>query len=313
MNIIEQLDKFRKLIEEEIEAIPSSDKIPLFYEPIHYINRLSGKKIRPILTVLTGLAIGGKIENLLPPAAAVELLHNFSLVHDDIMDDDDTRRGKETVHVKWDIGTAILTGDGLVGLAYRKLLSTPNITNLEIVRLFTDAMLEICEGQALDKTFEEKELITEDEYLEMILKKTATLIQLACQIGAIVGDGNPEEIKSLTAFGQHIGMGFQIQDDLLDLFADEKLLGKRIGSDVIMNKKTIISVRLSKMRGKPVDDIKSVDKFRQLIEQFGLAEEIQTVADGYFKEAQNMLEKLSPNGYTEYLHGLTDYIQNRQK
>lgn len=313
MNIIDSLDEIRKKIEDEIDAIPSSDKIPLFYEPIHYINRLSGKKIRPILTVLTGLAVGGKIENLLPPAAAVEFLHNFSLVHDDIMDDDDTRRGNQTVHVKWDIGTAILTGDGLLGLAYRKLLSTPNITNLEITRLFTDAMLEICEGQALDKTFEEKQSITEDDYLEMIRKKTATLMQLACQIGAIVGEGNREEIKSLTDFGRHIGMGFQIQDDLLDLFADEEMLGKRIGSDVLMNKKTIISIRLSKKRGKPADDIKSVDKFRQLIEHHGLAEEIQIVADSYLKEAKDLLRKIPPNEYTSYLYDLTEYIQNRQK
>jgi len=313
MNVIDSLDEFRKKIEDEIEAIPSSDKIPLFYEPIHYINRLSGKKIRPILTVLSGLVVGGKLENLLPPAAAVELLHNFSLVHDDIMDDDDTRRGQDTIHVKWDIGTAILTGDGLLGLAYRKLLSTPNVTSLEIARLFTDAMLEICEGQALDKTFEEKKLITEDEYLEMILKKTATLIQLACQIGAIVGDGSQEEIDSLTAYGRNIGMGFQVQDDLLDLFADEKLLGKRIGSDVLMNKKTIISIRLAKKRGKPVDNIKSVDNFRELIQQYGLAEEIQTIADEYFKKAKEMLGKIKPNEYISYLYGLTDYIQNREK
>jgi geranylgeranyl pyrophosphate synthase len=313
MAIIESLNEFRIKIDEEIEAIPSSDKIPLFYEPIHYINRLSGKKIRPILTVLSGLAVGGKIENLLAPAAAVELLHNFSLVHDDIMDDDDTRRGQETVHVKWDIGTAILTGDGLLGLAYRKLLSTPNIKNLEIARLFTDAMLEICEGQALDKTFEETDLITENEYLEMILKKTATLIQLACQIGSIVGEGNPDEIKSLTAFGQYIGMGFQIQDDLLDLFADEELLGKRVGSDVLMNKKTIISIRLAKRRGKPVNDIKSVDKFREIIESYGLTEEIQSIADDYFSKAKEMLNMISRNEYTSYLFDLTEYIQNRQK
>jgi geranylgeranyl pyrophosphate synthase len=313
MTIIESLNEFKKKIEEEIEAIPSSDKIPLFYEPIHYINGLSGKKIRPILTVLSGLAVGGRIENLLAPAAAVELLHNFSLVHDDIMDDDDTRRGKETVHVKWDVGTAILTGDGLVGLAYRKLLATPNINSLEIAKLFTDAMLEICEGQALDKTFEESNQITEDEYLEMILKKTATLIQLACQIGSIVGEGKADEIKSLTAFGQYIGMGFQIQDDLLDLFADEELLGKRVGSDVLMNKKTIISIRLANRSGTPVNNIKSVDEFRKLIEHYRLAGEIQGMADDYFSKAKEMLAKIKPNEYTSYLSDLTDYIQNRQK
>jgi geranylgeranyl pyrophosphate synthase len=174
-------------------------------------------------------------------------------------------------------------------------------------------MLEICEGQALDKTFEERESITEDEYLEMILKKTATLIQLACQIGTIVGGGKSEEVKSLTSFGKLIGMGFQIQDDLLDLFADEQLLGKRIGSDVLMNKKTIISIRLTEKRGTPVSDIKSVDKFRELIQHYELAEEIQSMADNYFKQAKEMLSKIPVNDYTSNLSSLTDYIQNRQK
>jgi geranylgeranyl pyrophosphate synthase len=313
MDILESLDEFRKKIENEIEAIPSSAQIPLFYEPIHYVNRLSGKKIRPILTILSGMAVGGDIGNLLPPAAAVELLHNFSLVHDDIMDDDDTRRGNQTVHVKWDIGTAILAGDGLLGLAYRKLLSTPNISDLEIARLFTDAMLDICEGQALDKSFEEKNSITENEYLVMIKKKTATLIQLACQIGAIVGEGKQKEIKLLTNFGQNIGMGFQIQDDLLDIFANEKLLGKRIGSDVLMHKKTIISIRLSEKLDKSVDNIQSVDKFRELIVKYGLENEIQMIADNYFNNAREILNKLESNDYTSYLYDLTNYIQNRQK
>ena len=147
----------------------------------------------------------------------------------------------------------------------------------------------------------------------MILKKTATLIQLACQIGAIVSEGDPKAIISLTDFGQYIGMGFQIQDDLLDLFADEELLGKRIGSDVLMNKKTIISIRLAEKRGRPVNDIKSVDKFRELIQQYDLAEEIQNVADDYFTKAKEMLDKITPNEYTSSLLGLTDYIQNREK
>ena len=174
-------------------------------------------------------------------------------------------------------------------------------------------MLEICEGQALDKTFEAKKVISESDYLNMIQKKTATLIQLACQIGAIVGEGRPEDIKSMTRFGHLIGMGFQIQDDLLDLFADEELLGKRVGSDIIMNKKTIISIRLSEKMGKPVDGIKSVDKFRDLIEVYGLASEIQIMADKYFSEARTILDKLTPNEYTAYLYDLTEYIQNRQK
>lgn len=313
MDINSSLDSIRKMIDEEIKNIPAADKIPLFYEPIHYINDLSGKKIRPLFTVLSGLAVGGKIENLVNPAAAVELLHNFSLVHDDIMDDDDTRRGKETVHVKWDIATAILTGDGLLGLAYRKLLTTPNLKNTDTALLFTDAMLEICEGQALDKTFEESGWVAEEEYLAMICKKTATLIQLSCHLGAIAGEGSSNEIKALSNFGYEVGMGFQIQDDLLDIIADERKLGKRVGSDLAMNKKTIVTIRLAEKLGKPVGKIESVDEFRKLVKKYDIIDEIKTIADVYFINAKDILKQLPQNEYITILVELTDDIRYREK
>ncbi len=313
MDIYARLEKFRKKIDEEIRDIPSAKEIPLFYEPIHYVNQLSGKKIRPILTILSGLSIGGQLENLLYPAAAVELLHNFSLVHDDIMDNDDIRRGKETVHVKWDVGTAILTGDGLIGLAYRKLLMTPNITDLRIARLFTDAMLNICEGQALDKTFEKIPTVSRDEYLKMIGKKTATLIQLTCQLGAIVGQGTKEQISMLADYGFQLGMAFQIQDDLLDIFADEKDLGKRVGSDLAMNKKTIVTTFLSEKVGKKPIDIKSLEKVKTLLKSHGIIEEIQQMTEIYFSKAKKLLLSMPQNEYTSLLFDLTDFIQTREK
>ncbi len=313
MDIRSSLDSIRQMIDEEIKNIPTADKIPLFYEPIHYINDLSGKKIRPLFTVLSGLAVDGKIENLINPAAAVELLHNFSLVHDDIMDDDNTRRGKETVHAKWDIATAILTGDGLLGLAYRKLLTTPNLKNTDTALLFTNAMLEICEGQALDKTFEESDWVAEEEYLAMICKKTATLIQLSCHLGAIAGEGLSNEIKALSDFGYEVGMGFQIQDDLLDIMADERKLGKRVGSDLAMNKKTIVTIRLAEKLGKPVGKIESVDEFRKLIKKYDIIDEIETIANVYFNNAKDILKKLPQNEYTAFLVEMTDDIRYREK
>jgi geranylgeranyl pyrophosphate synthase len=313
MDIITRLERFRKSIDEEIRNIPSVEELPLFYEPIHYINQLSGKKIRPILAILSGLSVGGHIENLLPPAAAVELLHNFSLVHDDIMDEDDIRRGKETVHVKWDVGTAILTGDGLIGLAYRKLLMTPNIDDLRIARLFTDAMLEICEGQALDKTFEKIPIVSRDEYLNMIGKKTATLIQLTCQLGAIVGLGTKEQINVLADFGYQLCMAFEIQDDLLDIFADENELGKRVGSDLAMNKKTIVTTFLSEKVGKVPIEIKSVEKVKALLKSQGIIEEIQQMIESYFSQAKKLLLCMPQNEYTSLLVDLTEFIQTREK
>jgi len=196
--------EIRKKIDTELLSLPPAEKIPLFYDPIYYVNSLGGKKLRPLLTVISGLVVGGKVDNLIPASAAIELLHNFSLVHDDIMDNDETRRGKATVHVKWDLGTAVLAGDGLLGLAYSKLLNTPNRRDNLLASLFTDAVLEICEGQALDKTFETTEFVTETEYMTMIGKKTATLIRLACQIGGIIGGGDSKQIESLAEYGYQV-------------------------------------------------------------------------------------------------------------
>ena len=313
-NFQQELDYLRDKIEAEILSIPSDDTIPLFYQPIHYINRLSGKKLRPLLTVLCGLSVGGDLKNLLAPAAAIELLHNFSLVHDDIMDNDETRRGEPTVHVKWDIGTAILAGDGLLGLAYRKLLQTPNSTNTLLVSLFTEAMLEICEGQALDKTFETQETVTENEYLEMISKKTATLIKLACEMGAIVAEASEKEINDLAQLGYNLGMGFQIQDDLLDILADEQLLGKKVGSDLAMNKKTIATIRLSQIPELNIQDITSIDHYKEYLSDYGIIKDVNDLAEDYFKKADSLLNDLPiKNNYHQLLKDLADYIHSREK
>jgi len=306
-------DQIRARVEREMLDLPDPDRIPLFYEPIYFINRLKGKKIRPLLTVLSGLAVGGTIERVLKPATAIELLHNFSLVHDDIMDNDDTRRGQPTVHVKWDLGTAILAGDGLLGLAYRKLLQSPGEFIERIAKLFTDAMLEICEGQALDKTYESAATISEDKYLEMIGKKTACLISLACEIGAIVGGGEEKDIQNLASFGYKIGMGFQIQDDLLDIFADEQTLGKRVGSDMAMNKKTIVSIRLKAIA--PEFDFRNagMKELREILHEEGIVTQIQLMAEKYFSEAETYLSRLNQNNYTGYLKDLAVYLLKRDK
>jgi geranylgeranyl pyrophosphate synthase len=308
-----QLEEFSERVQNEIQNLPSSDKIPLFYEPIYYINAISGKKIRPLLTIICGMSVGGSLDDLIPPASAIELLHNFTLVHDDIMDNDDSRRGHPTIHVKWDIGTAILAGDGLIGFAYQKLLNTGTRSSLKIVKLFTEAILEICEGQALDKTFESEDFISENKYLEMISKKTATLIKLACQIGAIVGGGRANQIKALAAFGYNIGMGFQIQDDLLDVIADEDRLGKKVGSDLVMNKKTILTVKLNEKIKKFKRLGSQVDSYRELIKENGIVEEVTHIMNQYFEQANYLLQGIPDNQYKEILCYLTDYIRNRDK
>jgi geranylgeranyl diphosphate synthase type II len=312
MKIDKDLDFYRQKINQAIKSIPSQDKNPLFYEPIDYVNTLSGKQIRPILTIISGLAAGGNLDHLLYPAAAVELLHNFTLVHDDIMDNDDLRRGKPTVHVKWDLGTAILAGDGLLGLAYRKLLATPGINDLRMIRLFTEAMLEICEGQALDKSFENSVQVTQDEYLKMISKKTATLICLSCQLGGITAAADELIIQALADFGLNLGLGFQIQDDLLDIFADEIKLGKRVGSDLAMHKKTIVNVRLSEKLGA-TNEITSLPEFKRLLSEQDVIKDVKELIDGYFQKSKDALARLPANAYTNLLYALSDYIKEREK
>jgi geranylgeranyl pyrophosphate synthase len=310
---IYQSAEIQSLIEKINQAIIDSARVgdtPLLAEPINYINNLKGKRLRPLLVILSGLSLNGKLESLLYPAVAIELLHNFTLVHDDIMDNDDVRRGQPTVHVKWDLGTAILAGDGLLGLAYRKILSTPEVDQVLVAKLFTDALIDICEGQALDKSFETRQNVSENQYLEMINKKTAVLIELSCLLGAITS-GAPEEIqKKFSDFGYNMGMGFQIQDDLLDIIADESKLGKKVGSDLAMNKKTILTTKLVD-KGIDSNTFAKVDEFKEQLNASGVLDEVSDLADNYFKTAYNIFDALPDNNYKISLLQLTDYIKNR--
>lgn len=312
---INQTEDLQSLIKKINDAIFESSEVgdtPLLYEPINYINNLQGKRLRPLLVILSGLSLGGKLESLLFPAVAIELLHNFTLVHDDIMDNDDVRRGKPTVHVKWDLGTAILAGDGLLGLAYRKILSTPDVNKSHIATLFTNALIDICEGQALDKSFETRKNVSENQYLEMINKKTAVLIQLSCLLGAITASADKEIQIKFSNFGYNIGMGFQIQDDLLDIIADESKLGKKVGSDLAMNKKTILTTKLAES-GLLVEDITEVDEFKKHLDESGVLNNVSKLVNNYFNTAYKNFDSIPENKYKTMLLVLTEYIKNRDK
>ena len=312
---INQTEDLQSLIKKINDAIFESSEVgdtPLLYEPINYINNLQGKRLRPLLVILSGLSLGGKLESLLFPAVAIELLHNFTLVHDDIMDNDDVRRGKPTVHVKWDLGTAILAGDGLLGLAYRKILSTPDVNQSHIATLFTNALIDICEGQALDKSFETRKNVSENQYLEMINKKTAVLIQLSCLLGAITASADKEIQIKFSNFGYNIGMGFQIQDDLLDIIADESKLGKKVGSDLAMNKKTILTTKLAES-GLLVEDITEVDEFKKHLDESGVLNNVSKLVNNYFNTAYKNFDSIPENKYKTMLLVLTEYIKNRDK
>jgi geranylgeranyl diphosphate synthase type II len=201
-----------------------------------------GKRIRGILLLLACESVGGNVRAALNAGVAVETLHNFTLVHDDIMDNADSRRGRPTVHTKWDANTAILTGDVLMGLAYESLARTPSESLTQLFRLLTRGVIEVCDGQAADMELAKRTDVTLPEYFAMIGKKTGSLIALATEMGGVIGGGTAREIRALRTFGRHLGRAFQLQDDLLDVVADERTLGKPVGGDIVEGKKTFLLI-----------------------------------------------------------------------
>ena len=208
------------------------------YDPARYILEGKGKRIRPFLTLLASEAVSGSSDNALGVALGIEVLHNFTLMHDDIMDAADLRHGRPTVHKQWDVNAAILAGDMMIACAYELALKAISSRHAEMAHIFNDANITICEGQALDMELEQRKDVTIADYLDMIAKKTGRLISAALEAGGVAGNGTPAEIAALATFGEKIGRAFQIQDDYLDIMADDGKSGKVPGGDVINGKKT---------------------------------------------------------------------------
>lgn len=243
MNFQKLYRQYKQQVEHQLSQFVDRREPRSLYEPIRYVLRAGGKRVRPVLTLLACGAVGGRAAHALDAAVAIELLHSFTLVHDDIMDNADTRRGFKTVHEKWNHNVAILVGDEMVAMAYRSLTKTNHPRMTEIVETFTKAFNEVCEGQGLDEEFEQRRRVGIQEYMRMIKKKTAAMISAATTIGGIIGGGTSREIKALRAYGEHLGRAFQIQDDILDIIADTKSFGKTIGSDLKQGKKTYLLLR----------------------------------------------------------------------
>ncbi len=214
------------------------------YNPIHYILNLGGKRIRPILTLMSCDLFGGEVAKALDAALAIEMFHNFSLIHDDIMDDAPLRRGKVTVHEKWDVNTGILSGDAMLILANQLLESYDDKQFKQLMRLFNRTALEVCEGQQYDVNFESREGVTEVEYIQMITLKTAVLLATALQFGAIIASVNASDATNIYQFGLNLGIAFQLQDDYLDAFGNPETFGKQVGGDIIENKKTLLFIKI---------------------------------------------------------------------
>ncbi len=227
----------RALAEQNLPQSPQR-----LYGPINYILSLGGKRLRPVLTLMACDCFGGDPHKAVPAALAVELFHNFSLIHDDIMDQAPLRRGHQTVHHKWDLNTGILSGDALLILAYRYFESYPPEVFSALSQLFSQTAIEVCEGQQYDMDFEELQVVEKEEYLQMINYKTAVLVGAAIKMGAIVAQADHTQQDLIYEFGRSLGVAFQLQDDYLDAFGDPKVFGKQVGGDIISGKKTYLYI-----------------------------------------------------------------------
>jgi geranylgeranyl diphosphate synthase type II len=248
------------------------------YEPVFYTLENGGKRIRPILLLMGLNLFGEEIEDGISTALAIEIFHNFTLLHDDIMDHSLQRRNKPTVHIKWGVNTAILSGDAMMIMAYHFLDKSPKEHLSSLMKVFNKAALEVCEGQQMDMNFENLSSVTEAEYLEMIRLKTSVLLAASLQLGSIIGNADQEDQENIYQFGLNLGLAFQLQDDYLDTYGDQKLFGKRIGNDILANKKTFLLVKAQEISS---GELKEKLDFWMRAENFDENEKIREVTCVY--------------------------------
>ena len=297
------------------------------YEPVSYILNLGGKRIRPILTLMGADLFGASAEVALPAAAAVEIFHNFSLVHDDIMDAAPLRRGKATVHKKWDTNTGILSGDAMLILAYQQFEHYEPQLFFQLTKLFSKTALEVCEGQQYDVDFETRNDVTQEEYLHMITFKTAVLVGCAFQMGAIVAKKSTQEQQAIYDYGKYLGIAFQLQDDYLDAFGNPETFGKQVGGDIIENKKTFLYLKslelgtdeevekLKKLFSNNYqgDTITKIAQSKAIFNSSGGATATQEAIEFYTNKAFAIIDQLNiSNEGKEMLIGFGTYLMNRR-
>jgi geranylgeranyl diphosphate synthase type II len=297
---------YQQWIEQEIKKNKYGKHPATLYEPIRYLMAIGGKRLRPILVLLSYSLYKDDAKSIVPYATAVELFHNFTLMHDDIMDNAPLRRGNVTVHEKWNVNTAILAGDVMQVKVYDMLLPLPAETLKTVITLFNQCATEVCEGQQWDMEFEAMNTVTEAQYIEMIRQKTAVLLGFSLELGAILANASLEDRKALREFGVNIGIGFQLRDDLLDAYADPKKFGKQVGGDIIANKKTYLLIKaIEKAKGATKKELQaqlSLTKFnksrkvkavREIYDSLGISSLTEKKINQFFTKAFVALEQLN--------------------
>jgi len=304
-------------------VLPEKEPVNL-YNPMQYMLELPGKRFRAVLLLLSCKSFCGEFERSMQAACALEIIHNFTLVHDDIMDDDDVRRGQPTVYKKWDENVAILTGDGLIALAYKLLSGVPAEKIRQVIKIFSEGIIKICEGQSYDSDFEKRINISGEEYLRMISLKTGVLISISAEIGALLGDAGSEEVKKVKNFGMELGNAFQIQDDLFDIYSSEDVLGKNIGSDLRKGKKSypvILFMEKAREEDKKLY-YNSVNRttlsaeylpvIKDLFSKYDIERTVQKEVNNRIDDAQRVLRTIQNRTHIRDLFFLAEKIRRRK-
>ncbi len=322
---MDTISDYKSIIAEYIQDIKLDKKPVELYQPIQYILSLGGKQIRPILTLFSAEIFGVNHQKALYAATAIELFHNFSLIHDDIMDEAPLRRGQETVHQKWNTNTGILSGDAMLILAYQYFENYEPIIFRELAKLFSKTALQVCEGQQLDINFETRDDVAIDEYIQMIEYKTAVLVGAALEMGAIVAETSDKNRKDIYDFGRYLGIAFQLQDDYLDAFGDVASFGKQVGGDILENKKTFLYLKaLLKGTATQQSALKQwfattdnnceekVTKVKQIFEDTKATDDIKAEIEKYTDKAIRKLEQLDiGENYKKELRSFALDLMNR--
>jgi geranylgeranyl diphosphate synthase type II len=300
------ISDYQEIVSSHFKTLTLDKEPNNLYEPIRYILSLGGKRLRPVLTLMATEVFDVDCQKAIQAATAVEVFHNFSLIHDDIMDDAPLRRGNETVHEKWNLNTGILSGDAMLILAYQFFENyEPNVFR-ELAKLFSKTALEVCEGQQYDVDFETRDDVTIPEYLKMIEYKTAVLVAAAMKMGAIVAETSAENAEAIYHFGLNLGLAFQLQDDYLDAFGNPETFGKQVGGDIIENKKTYLylkALEYSKDAEKeqllhlfsiqPSDNTDKIHSVKQIFNQTGASDATQSAIQEYTLKAFETLDQMN--------------------
>ncbi len=310
-------------IDDALPALVEGRTPASLYDAVEHVLRAGGKRIRPVLLLLVAESYGTSVDRALPAALAVELFHNFTLVHDDLMDDDKERRGRPTVHVQWDAGTAVLAGDLMMGRSYDLLGQVEGADDEALYSVYHPMVEHLCAGQALDASFEDEETVSVEAYLDMIDRKTGALLSAAFELGGVIGGASPSEREHLRTAGQLVGRAFQIQDDLLDLTANDEAWGRGIGGDLVRGKKTFLTLRaLERADGAEYDWFArlvtrgglprgDVSEARERMAALGVFDEAREFVSSYTEQAHEQLRHLPDAPAAETLHWLLDRMEAR--